>query len=65
MKFPITNKEKIDRKNKHSWRGVDIIGHSGFGITNMDDYINRSDFKETILKVKQSNMWKNLKSKTA
>lgn len=59
------NKVKAERISKHSWKGVDIIGHSGFGITNLDAYLNRTDFKENLKKVKRSKMWKKLTSNPA
>jgi hypothetical protein len=54
------NKVKAERISKHSWKGVDIIGHSGFGITNLDAYLDRNDIKENLRKVKKSRVWKNL-----
>lgn len=54
------NKNKVRKSTKESWKGVDIIGKSGFGITDLHSYVNRSDFKKNLKRVKKSGMWQQL-----
>ncbi|MBN4081326.1 hypothetical protein JYT44_03065 [Caldithrix abyssi] len=61
---PMENENKYDIKKVPLWErnisGLGEIGDSGFGITNLELYIQRSDFRETLKKFKESKLYHEL-----
>jgi hypothetical protein len=49
-----------DKDINKAWQGADIIGPSGFGVTNLDSYIQREDFNRNLNRFKNSKLLRNL-----
>ncbi len=43
-----------------AWQGADIIGPSGFGVTNLDSYIQREDYNRHLNEFRNSKIWKDI-----
>ena len=43
-----------------AWQGADIIGPSGFGVTNLDLYTQREDYNRNLNEFKNSKFWKDI-----
>jgi hypothetical protein len=64
----MSNKRRYKRikemSKSQAWRGADIIGSSGFGVTDINAYIKRDDLQKNLRKLRNSNIWKELTSNT-